>query len=451
VQIGDTEGIFVVDADLLKLIPQTPDDWRDTAFLNLNGQAINRIAVTNGATIFTLLRDSTNRLWRVVFPIAARANQQRIEESLQQLQSLRINQFISDGPQIDPEKYGLQPAKLETSLAAGTNPPILLQFGTSPTNNPNAVYARRLDRSNVVTLAQDLLAPWQTSTRDFRNFRDPHLLELTRPVDAIDVQGLDSFSLLRLTNQTWTIVSNNLPLDSGLVAEFVDGLSGLQVTDFVKDFVTDPDLPTYGLATPVGRYMLKSNQPGMDAGTTNAVIGELIFGTNQENKVYARRMDESSVYAINPVDFQRLPLASWQLRNRQIWNYTESDVVRVVIRQKGKVREILNKLNHSWMLAPGSQGSIEDLAVDQTVRGLCRLAALSWVARGDRSNSRFGFTPDGHQITLELKNNEKLTVEFGGDASPVSQFAVVNIEGQPWVFEFPLRLYRDVVGCLTIP
>jgi len=73
------------------------------------------------------------------------------------------------------------------------------------------------------------------------------------------------------------------------------------------------------------------------------------------------------------------------------------------------------------------------------------------VARGDRSNPRFGFTPDGHQITLELKNNEKLTVEFGGDASPVSQFAVVNIEGQPWVFEFPLRLYRDVVGCLAIP
>jgi hypothetical protein len=451
VQIGDTEGIFVVDADLLKLIPQTADDWRDTTFLNLAGQVVDRIAVTNGATIFTLLRDRSNSLWRVVFPITARANQQKIEDSLRQLQSLRINQFASDDPQPDLERFGLQPAKVETSLSAGTNPAVLLQFGASPTNNPNTVYARRLDRSNIVTVAQDLLSSWQTSTRDFRNFRDPHLLEMTRPIDTIDVQGQDSFQLQRLTNQAWIIVSNNLPVDATLVNELVSGLAGLEVAEFVKDFVTDPDLPTYGLATPTRRYVLKTSAESLPPGTTNAVIGELLFGTNQESKVYARRSDESSVYGINPADFQRLPSAGWQLRNRQIWNTNENEVARVTIRQHGKVREIVNKLNHNWSLAPGSQGSIEDLAVDQTVRGLCHLAAVAWAGHGEQNLARYGFAPDGHKITLDLKSGEKLTVEFGGEAPPASHYAAVNLDGEAWIFEFPVKLYRDVLAYLTIP
>src|SRR5262249_14939707 len=141
---------------------------------------------------------------------------------------------------------GLQPPKLETSLSTGTNPPILMQFGSTPTNKPNSVYARRLDRSNIVTVAQDMLAPWQSSTRDFRNFRDPHLLEVTHPIDSIEVQGLDSFTLQRSTNQAWMIASNSLPVDPGLVSNLIDGLTGLQIADFIKDFVTDPDLPTYG-------------------------------------------------------------------------------------------------------------------------------------------------------------------------------------------------------------
>jgi len=126
-------------------------------------------------------------------------------------------------------------------------------------------------------------------------------------------------------------------------------------------------------------------------------------------------------------------------------------VVRVTIRQKGKVRQIVNKMNHNWALAPGSQGSIEDLAVDQTVRGLCHLTAAAWVGRGDQNRARYGFTEDAHQITLELKNGEKLSVEFGGEAPPASQYAAINLDGQLWIFEFPLKLYRDVLGCLVIP
>ena len=76
-------------------------------------------------------------------------------------------------------------------------------------------------------------------------------------------------------------------------------------------------------------------------------------------------------------------------------------------------------------------------------------APTSWLAI--KGLDRYGFTADGHQITLELKNGEKLGLEFGGETPPASQYAAVNLDGQLWVFEFPLKLYRDVVGCLVIP
>jgi hypothetical protein len=43
-------------------------------------------------------------------------------------------------------------------------------------------------------------------------------------------------------------------------------------------------------------------------------------------------------------------------------------------------------------------------------------------------------------------------VEFGGKSSSEAPYAATQLEGQPWIFEFPLVLYYDlVVNHLTIP
>ncbi len=61
------------------------------------------------------------------------------------------------------------------------------------------------------------------------------------------------------------------------------------------------------------------------------------------------------------------------MRERRIWNFSTNDVVRVTIRQQGRVRQIVRNGPHDWSLAPGSQGIINDLAVEETVSGLCQL------------------------------------------------------------------------------
>ncbi len=246
-QVVGVEGVYVVNADLLNYLPRTADDWRDTTLINLNGLAFDRLAVTNGTKIFELRRDAANTPWRMVYPLQARANNAKTEESLQMLQSVRVRRLFRQTPRRTPEAFGLQPPELEVALSQGTNTVARLQFGKSLTNDTRLVYARRLGLNAIVAVPKDLLAPWYAQVNDFR---DPFLVTWTAPVAAIDVRGQENFSLQRQTNDTWRVLPQDFPADAGLVKDLLTALSGLQIVEFTNDVVIAADLPAYGLASP---------------------------------------------------------------------------------------------------------------------------------------------------------------------------------------------------------
>ena len=448
-QVVGVEGAYVVDADLLNHIPRSANDWRETSVINLEGVSFDRIAVTNGSSALVKLvlqRDPTSRIWRMAWPLQARADNTRIEDALQKLQNLRVHQFISDDPKADLEPFGLAPPELELSIGQGTNTLTLLQFGKSPTNEAGLVYARRFGQSAVFTVGKDLLGPWRAAMNDFR---DPHLFDLPDPVDSIEVIGQDLFSLQRGTNDTWQVLPDNTPADPGLVQDLLGVLTGAQISGFVKDVVNPPDLLGFGLATPVRRFILNTRTVNSSVVASNEVwFG---FGTNQVDKVFAKRTDESSVYALSTNDFARFPTERWQLRERKLWHFSEEDVVQVTIEQGGKKRQLVHRQRYAWSPAPGSQGVVDDLRTEDTVRGLVQTSAVVWVAKGDEGRARFGFTDQGLRITLELKNGEKASIEFGGPAPSTNTYARLTSDGQVWIFEFPWMLFRDILSYLSIP
>jgi hypothetical protein len=112
---------------------------------------------------------------------------------------------------------------------------------------------------------------------------------------------------------------------------------------------------------------------------------------------------------------------------------------------------MIRTAQYRWSLAPGSQGSIEGIREEETVRGLCHLAATDWLGHGEGSRARYGFSPERRQITLEMKNGEKFTVEFGKQSPNTFPYAGVTLDGDFWVFNFPALLCRDVLAYLNIP
>jgi hypothetical protein len=359
------------------------------------------------------------------------------------LQSVTISQFLLDDPKADLEAYGFQPPDLELAFGRGTNTVARLQFGKSPTNDTRLVYARRLGVNAIVTVPKDLLAPWYARVNDFR---DPSLVSLTAPVAEIDVRGADGFSLQQQTNGAWRVLPQGFPADAGVVKEFLADLNALQIVEFTKDVVIAPDLPAYGLASPARQYILKSAAANAPGGATNTVMAELDFGTNQADKTFARRADENFVYAVKRADFERLPSASFQMRERRIWSFSTNDIARATIRQQGKVRQITRNAPYDWSLTPGITN---ELAVEDTIGGLCQLIAVAWVGHGAADRARFGFTDNSHQITLELKSGEKAPVEFNRAAVSGVPYGAVTLDGEPWIFECPAWLYHYVESHLS--
>ena len=448
--VGMEKTVFVVDAELLKWIPTQPDAWRDTALLDIPGLAFDRVTITNGTKALDLQRDAATGLWRMTCPgsWSARADSTKIELMVEQLQQVRIGAFVPDNPKPDLEALGLGPTALQVTLLQGTNDVTILQFGK--TNDASQVFAQRSGRAAVFTVPQQAVAAWRAPLNDFRN---PHLVALIRPLAKLSIQGDDSFSLVPQTNGSWRILPQNLQADTALVQGLLTNLSEMPIVDFTADVASELSLPKYGLAPPARQFAFEWEHTNNLPANSNVVV-EIQFGTNNQDLVYARRKDESSVYAVKLADYQLLPSASWQMRDRRPWSFGIDDVAQVTLREDGRIRQLLHKDKYDWVLAPHSSGVIDGtqkLAIDSTIRGLIEISVPAWSSHGTNNSSHFGFSEQGRQITFELRNGEKHSIDFGNDAPSGLPYVGVTLDGDLWVFELPALLYRDVLSWLSVP
>ncbi len=442
VRVVGTEGAFVVDAGWLQLLPHAAVEWRDTSLVDATGTC-DWIVITNGAKVMEFRRDPTNQIWRMMLPLQTRADSSRLASAFQQLRDGRVNQFVTDDPRADLSSYGLQPADLDIWLGHGTNFDAAVHVGKSLPTNSAQVYVRREGWNSVMTADKDIFTPWRATVNDFR---DPYLLSLTAPVAEIAVQGPDPFTLQQRGSNDWVVAGEKFPADTENVQSFLKLLAGLRVSEFVKDVVTPADLAGFGLATPSRQIILRGK-----AGDTNDVLAQLLFGSTETNRVFVKLADEDFVYAIRPEDFARLPEHGWEFRDRHIWNFSETNVAQVTLRQNGKTRVMIRTGTDKWTLAVG-QGIINPPAIEETMHRLGDLTAMGWVGRNITAPEKYGLNPDNLSLTIELKSGEKLSLDFGLEL-PQAQtaLAAVTLDGERWAFVFPAVIYQFISSYLTIP
>lgn len=446
VQLDDDVQAFVVDGKIVNMLPPAAAFWRSPNLLPDPLPVFNRIELHASGRVMELQKDETNQLWRIVRPIPARADNTRIKDLIQQWKVWPVRQFVSDDPQVNRDNFGLKTPDLELILGQGTNDVFSLQFGTSPTNTTDFVYALRSSHTNIVLAPTQWLDPLKSS---FTEFRDRRLLAF--PVGAADtvmVRGEESFTLQRQTNGTWSILGQtNFVVDNGLANELLVNLNSLDVVDYVKDIVTD--WTPYGLAQPQYSYVALAGGTNPPPAGTNTVVAELDLGATSAGRVFARRPDENSVYALSEIDALKLPRAVYQLRDRRIWNFTTNEVKQIHIEQNGVVRDLTRNTNNSWVLAQGSQGVINPFAIEETLYRLGELRATKWVARGVNQLSRYGINTSSHAITLTLQHSngtsEKLLLRLGNLTPAHNAYAAILLDGSPVVFELP-QVVNDYIS-----
>jgi hypothetical protein len=446
VRIAGIEGLAIVDSEVLNFFPSNANAWRDDMLADIGAKPFDRIVVTNKSQwSFVLQRDTTNRLWGMTFPLRVRADSEKVDKALQELDKLRVHDFISDDPKTDLESLGLQPPTLTVALGQGSNSVLALDFGKELTNSPGLIYARRRDQSTVVTLSTNTLSLWNTS---YDVFRDRHLLTMLGPIESIRIIGQDDFTLQWETNNLWRVLPpQNFPADQLMATRLARTLSELQAASFVDDATAADVQSRYGFKEPARQLTI--SWAASSKATNPPTI--LDFGISTNSQVFARRIGEFPLYAIAPSDYEALPSASWEMRDRGIWNFEVNDVVRLTIQQDGKTREIVHNGTNGWSIPAGSTGNINDSAIEDTMGQLAHLKAFSWLGHGADKLAADGIDAKAYQLTIELKNGQKLAFQLGKETRLGSAFASVMLDGEPWIFEFPPDVLPSVQYSLTIP
>ncbi|MEI7730043.1 MAG: DUF4340 domain-containing protein [Verrucomicrobiota bacterium] len=446
VRVVGVEDVYTMDASLLSLIPENADAWRSTALLSLpGGTAFDRFEVrsTTKGVGYALQFNTTNRLWRLSKPMQARADRVKVESALLKCLQARVSRFVTDNPGVELEPYGLQPPKFELVLGAGTNDLLVVQFGAGVTNNPDLVYARRMSHTNVVLVPHDLAEQLQVP---FVTLRDRHLLAFPPgAVTQIEVRQQENIVIRKTGTNQWRLVEPlDLPADNSLVRELIADLYSFEVAEFEKDVVTD--FAGYGLEKPMAQVFFKAGNTNGTA-VTNSVLAQADFGTNAAGRFFARRPDESSVYAVREEDFLKVPQYAWQLRDRRVWNFSATNVTRFTVSQGGRTMQLLHRGTNEWLLAPGSEGLVNEYAVEEIVYRLGELTAGAWFGRGEEARTNLGFTNHSYRLELELRDGDRtqtLAVEFGPSLRSQIPLATVQLEGQPWIFQFPWQLFQMI-------
>jgi hypothetical protein len=378
-------------------------------------------------------------------PLQARADSDRINQALQDLRAARVAEFVTDETNADLTAYELQPANLDLWLGRGGSLTDGLHLGKALTNNPALVYARREGWNGVVTTLKDPLALWRGAVADFRN---PHLLDSTAPVNEIDVWVADNtnrFSLQRSGSNVWQMAGETFPVDAGNVQSFITLLGSLSATEYVSDAVTTQDLQTYGLTKPGLQITLRPV-----AGDTNQVLTQLSFSAPQTNGVFVRRSDEECIYRLDPADLTRIPQFGWQFRDRQIWNFKEQDIRQITLHQNGQNRRILHVSRDKWMLADGSPGQVFGPSIEETAHQLGVMAADVWLDRKVTNPALYGVDTNSLQLEVDLNNGRKFSLDYGKSFNHY-QMALVTLEDERWAFVVPEILNQMVISYLTIP
>ena len=448
-QVANTRGVYVVPADLLQLLPQTANDWRDTALVNLTDSALDRFEVRTPARSFAIEVDATNKVLYLSKPTRARASAPKVEALIRKLQAAQAVQFVTDDPRADLDAFGLRPPEAELVLGLGTNDLQVVQFGKSPTNDPTIIYARRMAQTNIVLVPRGLLETLQTTHAEMR---DRHLLAFPAAgVDAIEVRGEQNFTIRKQTNNLWFVTEPDfMPADSELVRGCLNHLSFLE-GQIEKDVVTD--FTPYGLTTPPRQYILRASATNSLGTPTNSIVAQLDVGARRDNLIFARG-GEDTVYTLPAAFVDRLPSGAWQLRERRVWSFSTNQVTRLTIQHRGYQRQVLRSALGEWSLAPGSQGIINTFAIEEMMFRLGELRAVSWVARGDENRATYGFAENGHKLMIELRLPDKprtLTLEFSSRPAAPYPYALASVDGQTWIFEFPPDLFSQISNYLANP
>ena len=321
---------------------------------------VDRLLIETGELTIECHRDE--REWRVVRPLAARADPIALERLLGALQELPRGDILLPPPR--PEgafaPFGLEPPRATLSLVSGALTNRILIGRRTPLGD--GIYVRQADQPALARLNLTLLDLLPTSADALR---DRSLLA-GAPADIVrvDIRGPAGYvQLARDDAGAWRLYQPfTARAATPLVTAIIEKMLACRIVQFVQDTVSD--LAPYGLDSQSAVTVVFNTDSGN--GSQMLALGDPL--PNDPTLVYARLQGENSIYAVPAETRQALLVHPEDWRDRRLPGLDADTIARLRLETAAATLELQQDANDTWQIITPLRVAANPVAIQDLLR-----------------------------------------------------------------------------------
>lgn len=426
VQVQGQKTVALVRKDLFERANASLDSLRNRKVMDFVSTAATRLEIKTADRMLELAKSAAKPgaepRWAIVKPIQTRADQQKTGDLLNDLNGLRVQDFVSEDSK-EMHTYQLDDPQSEVTVWTGDKGQTFL-IGRSPTNDTSKVYAKLKSADSIFTVSADNAKKFALQVNDLR---DTRLLTFTEnSLHAIEVaRGADKVTLTR-TGRIWNVAGPvRVTAEESVVQDLMRRLNELTTTQFVADVATD--LGKYGLAAPLLTVTLQ--------GEGTNILAQLLVGSSDAagKTRYVKRGDEPFVYGVEKNILNWIPTSRLTCRARRVADLKVDQVGKLTVERAGSSVVVGRGLDKKWKMIEPPQGVLDNDRLQRVLDVIGFLQAEEILREGidnlveyglDKPEAKFTIESSGKTYILQLGKAGNADATFASWSDPSLVFTL---------------------------
>lgn len=394
--------------------------------------------------------------WRMLEPLQIRADKAEVTDILSQFEFLRKIGTIKESEVeiFNLKDYGLDQPKIIVNLwkkkggmtlketdvvATGTESKYTINIGDKLAAGQNTVYINvEGNNKDVFVVSAKIL---EKINKDINELKNKWVFEFDEDaVERIRIQSDSKEAIVcSKADQLWWVsqpVSDRG--DSERIKGILNELKNIKIdkTEFVSD--NKDDISRHGLDKPrltvsIG-YKDKSQS--------------ILLGHNLDNKVYAKRDDESSIFLVHDVVIRDLDLEPNDLRDKQLLRFDSIGtygIEKIELKYPDAILTMEKTRQYDWMIKSPTEILADRDTVRDFVEKIKDLQIQSYVDDSGGNYDEYGLEKDFIEVSVFRKIGEGETVKFMiGNSDVNGGLCYVKRDGEDAVYSVPTENFYDV-------
>ncbi len=429
------ERVHVVEHDFKADIARRASDYRGKNLFDRDDGAPVHVEIVSGeATI--ALRKGAEGDWLLEQPVRAYADTKAAAGLVNQLQLLRVSEFIDDAPG-DLQRYGL--AEPEMVIRFETEPDDIgagltrgIEVGAYADLEKTTRFVRPLDSPWVASVRQDALDPLLPGLNALRDSRVMRVEAGRVERLELDYPERQPVVLTRVRGE-WTGAGELGEIELSAVNDLVRALSELRAVDYV-DEVEDP--AAYGLG---GDGAIIRVTPTAAVEPIELRIGA---ATPSGRNAYVQVSGQAGALVVASQKVEQLVVDPATLRSRKIFALRTDDIVAIRTTYKGRERVVVR--DGDWQMKTPAGAGIDAGALRDILNDVALLRAAAVVGTGQPA--RYGLDLPPATLTITVRTDDDGTRGHALVLSEVGGQAYCMVDDLPYIFRLDRTVYRTLTG-----